>query len=67
MRQDVDAVLRAAFVDTYKLMMLMCMVLAGISAVLAALLVQRQLQPEAKQLRSGDRRPVRTVSQGAGR
>jgi len=67
LRREVDAVLRSAFVDTYKLMMLMCMALAGISAVLATLLVETQRQPGGKRLRSGDHPPVRPVSQGARR
>jgi MFS family permease len=67
LRQEVDTVLRSAFVDTYRLVMLMCMVLAVISAVLATLLVETQRQPGRKRLLSGNRPPVRPVSQGARR
>ena len=63
--KEVDTVLRAAFVDTFRLMMLLCMAMAAAAAVLGALLVEKQRMrlPEDKQLLSGDRRPIRTVSQ----
>lgn len=67
LRQEVDTVLRRAFVDTYKLIMLMCMALAGISAVLATLLVEKKRQPDGKRLLSGHHRPVGPISQGARR
>jgi EmrB/QacA subfamily drug resistance transporter len=65
-RQEVEMVLRTAFVDTYKLMMLMCMALAMVSALLAAILIGRQPAKEAgvRRLFSGDRGPIRPVSQG---
>jgi hypothetical protein len=67
LRQEVGGILRTAFVDTYSLMMLLCMILAAISAVLAALLVEGRRRPGVKRLLSRDRRPVRTVSEGARR
>jgi hypothetical protein len=59
-------VLLTAFVDTYKLMMLMCMALAMVSALLAAILIGRQPAKETgvRRLVSGDRGPIRPVSQG---
>jgi hypothetical protein len=69
LRQEVQMALRAAFVDTYKLMMLLCMALAAISALFAALHVEKQRvkQPRGKRLLSGNCRPVKAVSQGVRR
>jgi EmrB/QacA subfamily drug resistance transporter len=68
-RQEVDMVLRGAFVDTYRLMMLLCMALAAISAVLSALMVgKRRAQPAGeKRLLPGNPRSIKSVSQGARR
>jgi MFS family permease len=65
-KQEVDRVLRAAFVDTFRLMMLLCMALAAASAIVAVLMVEKQRvqQSDAKRLVSGNSRPIRTVSEG---
>ena len=66
-RQEVDMVLRGAFVDTFRLMMLLCMALAAISAVLSAIMVgKRRVQlagGKKRGLLSGNRRSIRPVSQ----
>jgi EmrB/QacA subfamily drug resistance transporter len=70
LRQEVDMLLRAAFVDTYRLMMLLCMALTTISAVLSAIMLGKQrvvLPTEEKKLLSGSQGSIRTVSQGARR
>jgi EmrB/QacA subfamily drug resistance transporter len=56
-RQEVHAALRTAFVDTYKLIMQLCMTLAVVSALLAAVLVGRQPEREqgGRRLVSGNR------------
>jgi hypothetical protein len=70
-RLEVDTVLRGAFVDTYRLMMLLCMALAAVSAVLSALMIgKRQVQlagGKKRGLPSGKHRSSRPVSQGARR
>ncbi|UCF98563.1 MAG: MFS transporter [Spirochaetaceae bacterium] len=65
-RQEVDMVLRAAFVDTYRLMMLLCMALAAVAALLSALLIGKQrVQPAGeKKLLSGTHRSIKPVSEG---
>jgi len=66
-RQEVEMVLRGAFVDTYRLMMLLCMALAAISAVLSAFMIgKRGIQPaeeRKKELLSRNSRSIRPVSQ----
>jgi MFS family permease len=70
-RQEVDMVLRGAFVDTYRVMMLLCMALAAISALLSAFMVgNRRVQPtgeKEKGLLSRNPRSIRPVSQGTRR
>ena len=70
-RQEVDMVLRSAFVDTFRLMMLLCMALAAVSAVLSAFMVEKRRTQLAggqkRALSAGDHRPMRPVSRGVRR